>query len=444
MELIEIVENFSPTQLPWEDSAFQVQASIPEFSGPSVFTPARIPTGIVVDAQGNVIIQSDDQFGATTKLSPTGQILNQVPTPGGLLSLERRFARDRQTGVIVALNRAGLLSILDSNTLQEQAVGYIDNIPIDVSRVYDVASNTVMNASSFIIPQQATFGDIDIVSGAGFTDLYISGISVAFPFVMRMRLSQDGTVDAEVIAMSLASGAPNDNSPPGIAVNSQGVVLTTLTTGNATGTFSVPVFFSTDFSAGRGTIAPTILGNNQLFVSSRGMATDASGNFYIATSSIGVTGGGFSGGGVVVAIDSTLDTYQILGQSSSVLNGLVDVAVDDTGTRVYATQNGFSIFPGSDQVIAFQASTAQASDILTGIENDGAILTESVELEKVASDALMLSDLPEKTLPLVLGASDMYLEPLSSDIGSVVPLHKVDSPALAELSAFPSESLVLP
>lgn len=358
---METIEKVLQPSLAFDEMPFQSQALLPSFSGPLLFAEPRIPTGIVVDSQGNVIIQSDDQFGAITKLSPTGQIINQVPTASGILTLERRFAIDSQTGSILGLANQGQLSIFDSNTLQEQPLGSLKSLAVDTSRVYDVATGTVGNAGALIIPQQANYGDFAIVSGNGFTDLYVSGISVAFPFVMRVRFAQN-TVSSEVLVMSSASGAPNDNSPPGIAVSPQGLVLTTLTTGSTAGTFSVPIAFSTDFSGGVGTLTPTIVGNGQLFVSSRGMTADAAGNFYIATSSIGVSGGGVSAAGALLVLDAELNNFVVLGQDSPAsLNGLVDVAVNAEGTRIYATQDIFTIGPGSDRVIAFVASPTAAS-----------------------------------------------------------------------------------
>ncbi|MGG6241572.1 hypothetical protein ACQ4N7_23345 [Nodosilinea sp. AN01ver1] len=340
-----------------QNSELEAQTLARSFNGPLVLAPANLATGIVVDPQGNIIVQTGFN---TTKFNSRGQVIQQVSSQAGLFSAERRFAIDYQTGTTVSLTRNGVLTLVNPSTLQEQVIVDLKNISIDTTRVYDFATGIVANRFGSIIPFQTNFGDIAIRSERGTVDIYITGISIAFPFIMRMRFSQGGGFNAEVIAMSLASGAPTDNNPPSIAVNQQGLVLTTLPTGNTSGTFNVPVFFSTDFSQGRGTIPPTQLGNG-LFLSSQGMTTDALGNFYVASNAIGLTGQGFSGAGAILVLDPLLNEFQIFqGSPNFPLNGLEDIATNASGTTIYATQDLSPFTAGNERVIALSSSNPSA------------------------------------------------------------------------------------
>jgi hypothetical protein len=176
-----------------------------------------------------------------------------------------------------------------------------------------------------------------------------------FPFVARLRLSNTLGNSAQVLVSSRASAAPTDQSPPGVAVNNQGTVLTTLGINRSTaGNFSALVGFSVGFDPNQpntNTI-PRLISDTA--VSSRGMTTDASGNFYIATGTIGTTLGGVGGSGAIVALSPQFELLGVFGQGA--VASSQDVAVSPDGQVLYATVGGSNF--GFNGVIGFPLATA--------------------------------------------------------------------------------------
>ena len=148
-----------------------------------------------------------------------------------------------------------------------------------------------------------------------------------------------------------AIAAPSEQSPPGIAVNPQGTVLTTLGVNRTTaGNFSAPVVFTVNFDPLQVTDSnrPLVLSNVDL--SSRGMTADASGNFYIATGTIGTSLGGANGSGAILSLSPNLELTGIYTQG--VVASAQDVAVSPDGQFLYATV-GTNLFSPSG-VLGFQ------------------------------------------------------------------------------------------
>jgi hypothetical protein len=74
-----------------------------------------------------------------------------------------------------------------------------------------------------------------------------------FPFVMRLRLENGVLQDSKVVVASKGSTAGLVNLTRGVAVNSQGTVLTTLPVNfGSLGFGDVPVSFNADFPEGIG------------------------------------------------------------------------------------------------------------------------------------------------------------------------------------------------
>lgn len=388
------------SSLPFEQEGAGVSPQIEDrvFRGPFVLATPLLPTGILVDAQNNIIVQAGGLRTTNIKYDPAGNILQQTNSTSGII-VGRRMASLPGSNLALSVNETGQISQINTDTLAEQTIAFLRNLPLDATRVYDFATGTVVNRSGVLLPFQTVYGDIAVRIEPTSVDLYISGVSVAFPYIMRVRFSQDGSIRSEALAFSSASTAPNENSPPGLAVNPQGVILTTLPTGNTTGTFNVPVFFTSDFSQGTGRIVPTRLGD-RLFLSSRGMTSDAAGNFYVATSSIGVSGGGFSAAGAVVALNSTLSSIRFIDTGNeSPLGRLEDIATNADGTAIYATQDLSTFNLGNERVIAYLASSPTADplaatgvnadlDLLAGMSLDGIESTVDNNLDSITPNVV--------------------------------------------------------
>ena len=162
---------------------------------------------------------------------------------------------------------------------------------------------------------------------------------------MRLQFTEAGLISSEVIASSTASATVNQIGPPGVAVNPQGTVVTTLPIPNsdATGNFNTVVAFSDDIVPQQfnvGAFAPIVTG---LDASSNGLTTDAFGNFFIATNTVGSSLGGFSGAGTVLVFDPNLAFVDALPAGGGQVDfGTNDVAVSPDGSSLFATfSSGF-------------------------------------------------------------------------------------------------------
>ncbi|MGA7934674.1 MAG: hypothetical protein WCA35_14105 [Kovacikia sp.] len=338
--------NTDISELPLESSSNISPLAI-NASGPFIFNqqrPLSIPIGVATDPGGNVFVTSDNVVNTLiTKFDPNGNALGQIPL-GNITSISSigKLALEPTSGQILDLFPDGTLISINPSNGAITPLFNVKSLPIDISAIYDVAAGRVDNFGGLIQPQFASYGDLAIFNGGSFLDLYISGISQAqtFPFVMRLRFVQGTLADADVLVSSRASAAPQDSSPPGVAVNSQGIVLTTLPIPNATatGNYNTPVALPVDLDLQQltGSFLPRVV-LNRVDISSRGMTTDAAGNFYIATSAIGTTLGGSRGSGATVILSPNLNSVLgvlTLGQG---IFRTEDVAVTPSGNRVYIT-----------------------------------------------------------------------------------------------------------
>jgi MBG domain len=236
-----------------------------------------------------------------------------------------------------------------------------DNLPNDTanaSNVYDVQTGGFVNLSSQISLTNATYGDFGIYDNS----LVVSAESNNWDFVMRVTYGSSSTV-ATVLVASPASDGLSD-SPEGVAVDSQGTVLTTLPYQQSSGTVvHVPVGFSLFYDTG---------GTPQPFVPKLGLTTtpsidagaitvDSQNNFII-----GVVDSSLYGGGAGVAhINSALDAFLAdplpdsetipAGMTCQTVDGSNYLAYTDAETDTFTTAGELPLFSG-------QASPAQLRD----------------------------------------------------------------------------------
>lgn len=172
------------------------------------------------------------------------------------------------------------------------------------------------------------------MSRVGRFDLFISGVSVVTPFVMRLRFLSDRVIGPTVLVASSSTTAGNVNQPRGVAVNAQGTVLTNLPIGPRFGGVDVAVTFGADLEPGGTPLPSIILGSN--FITSNGMTIDSAGNFYLATGSVGTSLCGAGGSGALVVITGTLNGFRC-GNLGLALADSRDVAVNPENSLAYMT-----------------------------------------------------------------------------------------------------------
>lgn len=341
------------------------------FDEPFLFAQSFLPTGIVTDFSGNVFVSSEDAFvgedgiprsfggSIITKYAPDGTALGKIQT-GGLFSPvdvvgSSRFALDPVTGLLISLTPSGQINLIDPDRGQVSPFLDLKTISFQTNQVYDVATGQTLDFSGLIQPSLSSYGDIAVFIGNDFSDIYVSGIGAgqAFSFISRIRFSPTLGNSAQVILSSQATAAPNEQSPPGIAVNNQGTVLTTLGVNRTTlGNFSAPVAFSVGFNPALVTNESQPLVFSGVDLSSRGMTTDTNGNFYVATGTVGTSIGGANGSGAILVLSPGLELLDIYTQG--ILASAQDVAVSPDGQFLYATIGG-NMF-GPNGVIGFQLS----------------------------------------------------------------------------------------
>ncbi len=218
---------------------------------PASFAPFitgfNIPTGVATDLSGNLFVRSaaPNSFDPQRiyRFTPAGGLTGQTPIGSNGLAIAS-MATDPATGMIWSLGQPGGLALVNPNTLQVQQLFNISQLAIDASDVYDIqlANNLGQlatlpsrpnvtpigrqNFSGLIIPQNILYGDIALLRRGNQVDLFASGLSIVTSFVLRVRFVNDTVVSAKVLVASTGRTQPTE--PAGVAVNSGGIVLTSL------------------------------------------------------------------------------------------------------------------------------------------------------------------------------------------------------------------------
>jgi hypothetical protein len=297
---------------------------------------AGIPAGIATDFAGNVIVSSDT-FVATnlTAYDPNGATLAQQPFQSVLsVGTASHLAIESNSGRFANLQADGTVVLLDGSTGQVTPVFSFRDLPTDVSRVFDIQTNTLRNATGVIQPQSATYGDIAVLTRGGTIDVFATGYVSGLAFVTRARFAPgQPEPSAQVLVSSsgpLLASSPI-NIPRGVAVNHLGVVATSLPVENTGATADRAVAFSADFPEGLGFAPAVALPGVDL--PSRGMTTDPQGNFYVTTGPFASSLCGAGGRGLVrvMAATGAAECFTIPGANTDAN----DVAVAPFGEAAY-------------------------------------------------------------------------------------------------------------
>jgi hypothetical protein len=224
--------------------------------------------------------------------------------------------------------------LLDGATGNVTRVFSFRELPTDVSRVFDIQTSTLRNATGVIAPQSATYGDIAVLTRGGTIDVFATGYSSGLAFVTRARFAPGQLEPAVQVLVSssgpLLAGSPI-NIPRGVAVNHLGIVATSLPVANAGAAPDRAVAFTADFPEGLG-FAPFVALPG-IDLPSRGMTTDPQGNFYFTTGPFSSSLCGAGARGLIRVITATGE-----GQCFTIAGPNVDandVAVAPEGDAAY-------------------------------------------------------------------------------------------------------------
>ena len=401
----------------------------------TIFNNLSTPTGIAFDPSGNLylssLVKDSSPFSfenpAITKISSSGQVLGQVFTSAGATAAEGLITPTTlefspELGSLLSLGVDGSLLVIDPNTLTITGGFNLRNLTIDTSSIYDIASNSVSNFGGLIQTQFASYGDFDVRVAGDKTQLFITGLSQAqaFPFVLRLEFQNGaGLTEAKVLfssrADSLSSGRQTPRLTRGIAVNSQGVVITTLPVSTSSSPIDVPVAFSADFNAQDGLSpgeGPLVFAGTDVY--SQGLTTDNAGNFYITTNSVGSASLRVSGEGALVVISSDLNRVISTQSLGSVSSSFRDVAVNPVSNIPFVTVSTFSVFPvPEDLLVSFSpvttAAIAPSSMASSATTSYGEFSVQKTTLEDVVLDSTPVFQLVSR----IFRALDLrFLKPL--------------------------------
>lgn len=299
-----------------------------------------LPIGVATDLTGNVLVTSDNVLNVKiSKYAPTGQLLGELPF-GNITSSEAigHLATDPGTGLVWDLLQDGRVLIFNPHTLQIVGQFDIRTLNINTTAVYEFASGRILDLSGSVLPSLSSYADIALFRRGQIVDVFVTGLStVGVPFVIRLRLTPTRYF-AQAIAASLSVTSGSNGVARGVAVNRNGIVLTTLPRAGNIGNVDRAVAFSADFPERANVLRSTMLFNGTP-MTSRGMATDPQGNFYIATGVIGgpaVPNCGINSSAVLLAVTADLRRLVCLG-NGGVLGQSSDVAINPQGNRLYAT-----------------------------------------------------------------------------------------------------------
>jgi subtilisin len=342
----------------------KIDAAIQAINNPPSQFPISLlsPIGVATTSEGNIHVVSDNvQNLLFSSFTPSGTVIRQTPygdfgSVGGIGHL----AVDPTSGWIANLWQDGRISVHNPATGEAAFIlggQSIRQMSVNTSNIFDV--ETLQYRPIAVSPNLATYGDLTVVQrNAQTIDLLVTASQQNKPFVVKIRLGasslqslrtqQPTSLTAKVIAGSIVTA--DTTFPPGIAVTSQGKVLTTLPVcSNDTScpaAWNTAVTFGIDFHEGQGAL-PTRPFNRADFPS-EGMTNDSAGNYYVATRRVSQLCQGASG---FVKVPADLSAASCLATANDPFVTR-DVAINPGGNTAYITltssinnQGGLVEFP---------------------------------------------------------------------------------------------------
>lgn len=301
-----------------------------------------IPSGILYHPQFGVTVHHDqvgffppsetEGLSSYAPVIPAKQLGHITLT--GRVSSGTRMALEPVSGLVFELVGNGALNVFDQATGVLVGLGNVRLARWDVSEVYDTGALEVRPGfGGHLVPGLSHFGDIAVQQADDTYQVYVTGVSVAFPFVLRLRFERRdfNFRSAKVLVASSASTAPEFNHPRGIAIRSDGWLVTTLPMNfgliNRDVVFTLPGGFDPDVD-----LAPiSRLGN--FHVLSKGMTVDEHDQVYVATGSVGDP----AASGTVIILNPSLDDFFRLEIGNAIIQNSVDLAVHPNGSQLFVS-----------------------------------------------------------------------------------------------------------
>ena len=262
--------------------------------------------GITFDTSGDVFVSYDSstrfsgQQQAVAEVAASGFLTNanvfstsgSSAFPGTLTTVGSSASLPNITSAndILELQPNGQLFVFNPVGGSSSQYDDLPNYTANASKVFDVQTGASVDLSSKISLTGATYGDFGVYQNS----LVISAESNNWDFVFRLTYGSSGGV-ATILAASPASDGLSA-SPEGVAVDSQGTVLTTLPytpAGTATA-IHVPVGFNLFYDTGSSPapIVPKLGLTTAQDIDSSGITVDSQDNFILALTNSSLYGGG--------------------------------------------------------------------------------------------------------------------------------------------------------
>jgi hypothetical protein len=313
----------------------------------SIFLNINEPVGVTTDASGNVFVSWLDPLNGAivskfdSSAHPLGGIITDpgLDGPGYLLTYPAG-GQVLNRGQIVDLLPGGRIAVLNPDLSGGYYLGNLQQVNADVTNVYEVYAGQFHDFTGLITPYSANYGEIAVYEGGGYEDWFVTGISNGLPFVERLRWQGGQFQSAQVVATSTAAEGGFNDLPRGIAVNSQGTVLTTFPfiVNPAQDPVDYLVAFGDSFPEDGNFLPYRPLGSDVSTVCfSRGMTTDNSGNFLIATGTTGTSLFGAITGSTIVVLKSDLKTVTGVALGTTPDLATQDVALTSDDSLLYVT-----------------------------------------------------------------------------------------------------------
>jgi len=272
--------------------------------------------GIAMDPSGDVFISYDSSSGSgqsqsVAEVTSNGQLYAGVfgtsggsASPGALESLGATSSLPSISGSgnLLELQPNGQLYLFNPSGASSQYDNLAAYSPAD-SNVFDVQTGSSVDLSGTINLANATFGDFGVYQNS----IVVSAESNNWDFVMRLTYGSSSTSATILVASPASDGL--SASPGGVAVDSQGTVLTTMPYLPSGSTIAMheAVGFNLFFDGG-GSPSPSALNlglSSVPNIDSTGIAVDSQNNFLLTVSDSSLYGGGVG----VVHINSSLNSF---------------------------------------------------------------------------------------------------------------------------------------
>jgi hypothetical protein len=326
------------------------------------FVNLNFPYGVEVDGAGNVFA-TNDQVAAVqlTKFTPAAQPIVATNIGGIQVGQLGSLAIDPATGGLWHVAQDGTIRIFDPNTLAATVVGSVADLPTDARNVYDAnvgmfrdftGNLLVQNfVTGQLTPANSRFGDIALLRSADNNrlDVFVSARNTSnFRSIIRLTFVGGAFQPPARSVISSSALSAFHNQPPGVAVNRNGTVVTTL--GFCTGAVALGQCADlTDYVFTFPASLPETLAQGpqprrltRPNISMRGADSDNAGNFYLASQVLATSICGDVG---ATGIAVLLPDGRFLGctKQAGFLTSIQDIAVSPGGDLAYVTLPSGSI-----------------------------------------------------------------------------------------------------